>query len=153
MSAGGQHSRRKPTTAPLVDRSGFLFATGIECSYPTLEGGRWRVDQMEMAGHYANWRTDLELTRQPGPRYLRYGPPLHLLYRAEKRYDWAWLDEVMAEMQRLGLVPIVDLCHFGVPDWLENIQNPRVPVALAAYAGAFVERYPWVRFYTPVNEL
>src|SRR3954447_25904635 len=24
----------------------FMFATGIECSYPTLEGGRWRMDQI-----------------------------------------------------------------------------------------------------------
>src|SRR5690348_6106118 len=23
-----------------------MFATGIECSYPTLDGGRWRVDEM-----------------------------------------------------------------------------------------------------------
>jgi beta-glucosidase/6-phospho-beta-glucosidase/beta-galactosidase len=153
VAAGGEHRRRKPTAAPLDDHSGFLFATGIECSYPTIESGRWRVDEMEMAGHYANRRTDLDLTRQLGLRYLRYGPPLHLIYRAEGRYDWAWLDEVMAEMQRLGIVPIVDLCHFGVPDWLENFQNPRLPVALASFGGAFAKRYPWVRFYTPVNEM
>src|SRR5688572_8726819 len=28
-----------------VDR--FMFATGIECSYPTIDNGRWRMDQME----------------------------------------------------------------------------------------------------------
>jgi len=137
----------------IVDHSGFLFATGIECSYPTIEGGRWRVDQLEMAGHYQHWRTDLGLVRELGIRYLRYGPPLHLIYQGESRYDWAWLDEVMAEMRRLEIEPITDLCHFGVPDWLENFQNPRLPETLAAYAGAFAERYPWVRFYTPVNEM
>jgi beta-glucosidase/6-phospho-beta-glucosidase/beta-galactosidase len=40
-----------------------------------------------------------------------------------------------------------------VPDWLENFQNPRLPEALAAFAKAFAERYGWVRFYTPVNEM
>src|SRR3954447_8177058 len=32
------------------DRGRFMFATGIECSYPTLEGGRWRMDQMAACG-------------------------------------------------------------------------------------------------------
>ena len=44
----------------------FMFATGIECSYPTLEGGRWRMDQMAACGHYRHWRADLELVRELG---------------------------------------------------------------------------------------
>ena len=88
-----------------------------------------------------------------GLRYLRYGPPLHLIHRGPGQYDWAFLDEVAAEMQRLGIVPIMDLCHFGLPDWLQNFQNPEVPHALADYARAFARRYPWVRLYTPVNEM
>jgi beta-glucosidase/6-phospho-beta-glucosidase/beta-galactosidase len=136
---------------PLDDR--FLFATGIECSYPTIEGGRWRMDQMAACRHYRTWRTDLELVRDLGLRYLRYGPPLHLIYHGPDRYDWAFLDEVADEMQRLGIVPIMDLCHFGLPDWLQNFQNPEVPHALARYAKAFARRYPWVRLYTPVNEM
>lgn len=131
----------------------FMFATGIECSYPTLEGGRWRMDEMAACGHYRHWRTDLRLVRELGLRYLRYGPPLHLIHRGPGLYDWTFLDEVAAEMQRLGTVPIMDLCHFGLPDWLENFQNPEVPHALTDYARAFARRYPWVRFYTPVNEM
>lgn len=56
-------------------------------------------------------------------------------------------------MRELGIVPIMDLVHFGVSDWLENFQNPRLPEMLAKYAAAFAERYDWVRFYTPVNEM
>ncbi|MGJ0503926.1 MAG: family 1 glycosylhydrolase [Methylocystis sp.] len=132
---------------------GFMFATGVECSYPTLDGGRWRMDEMAACGHYRYWRKDLELVRQLGVRYLRYGPPLHLTNPARGRYDWTFLDEVAAEMRRTGIVPIIDLCHFGVPDWLENFQNPETPHALADYARAFAQRYDWVRFYTPVNEM
>ena len=146
---------RRHGTVPDPPRvsSPFLFATGIECSYPTVEGGRWRMDEMQITGHYRNWRTDLELVRELGLRHLRYGPPLHLIYAGEGRYEWAWLDEVMATMRRQEIVPIIDLCHFGVPDWLENFQNPRLPQALAAFAAAFAERYAWVRHYTPVNEV
>lgn len=140
-----------PARAPLEDR--FMFATGVECSYPTLEGGRWRLDQMEACGHYRHWREDLALVRELGLRYLRYGPPLHLINQRRGQYDWAFLDDVAAEMQRLGITPIMDLCHFGLPDWLENFQNPETPHALADYARAFAHRYRWVRYYTPVNEM
>lgn len=131
----------------------FMFATGIECSYPTIEGGRWRLDELEATDHYRFWRRDLELVRDLGLRHLRYGPPLHRTFLAAGRYDWSFMDQVADEMQRLGIVPIVDLCHFGVPDWLENFQNPELPERLAEYAAAFASRYPWIRHYTPVNEM
>jgi beta-glucosidase/6-phospho-beta-glucosidase/beta-galactosidase len=146
--------RRKPRPAPPPrPESAFIFATGIECSYPTIDGGRWRRDQMAATGHYRRWRTDLELCLDLGLGHLRYGPPLHLVHEGPGRYDWSFTDQVMAEMRELGLIPIVDLCHFGLPHWLEDFQNPEAPEALAAYAGAFARRYPWVRFYTPVNEM
>lgn len=132
---------------------GFLFATGIECSYPTIENGRWRRDQMAVTGHYRNWRRDFELAREIGVSHLRYGPPLHLVYQGPGRFDWTFTDEVMADLRECGPEPIVDLCHFGVPAWLGNFQNPEVPAALQAYARAFAMRYRWVRFYTPVNEM
>ena len=131
----------------------FMFATGIECSYPTIENGRWRRDQLAETEHYRYWRRDFELVREIGLKYLRYGLPLHLAYRGEDHFDWSFADDVMPAMQQLEITPIIDLCHFGVPDWLENFQNPRLPEALAAFAKAFAERYGWVRFYTPVNEM
>jgi beta-glucosidase len=41
-----------------------------------------------------------------------------------------------------------------MPDWLGNsFQNPEFPTQFAAYARACAERYPWVRLYTPINEM
>ncbi|HEY8572802.1 family 1 glycosylhydrolase [Phenylobacterium sp.] len=131
----------------------FIFATGVECSYPTVENGRWRRDLMDAAGHYRRWPQDLELAVELGLTHVRYGPPLHLACAARGRFDWSLVDGPMEAMPRLGLTPIVDLCHFGLPDWLGDFQNPEVPEALTAYAIAFSERYPDVRFYTPVNEM
>ena len=88
-----------------------------------------------------------------GLRGLRYGPPLHRIFEGPGRFDWAFTDGVVAELERLGIEPIMDLCHFGLPAWLENFQNPEVPAALAEYARAFARRYPGVRLYTPVNEM
>ncbi len=138
--------RRRPDGA-------FIFATGIECSYPTIENGRWRRDEMATMRHYSLWRRDFELARQIGVTHLRYGAPLHLLFTAPGRFRWELIDEAMADLQAHGPEPIADLCHFGVPHWLANFQNPDIAAALAEYAGAFARRYPWVRFYTPVNEM
>lgn len=134
----------------------FIFATGIECSYPTIAGPNGaprRIDQLEKCGHYHRWREDLRLARELGVRYLRWGPPYWRVHLAPGQYDWEWTDQVLAEIRRLGIIPIVDLCHFGVPDWLGDFQNRDFPRYFAEYARAFAERYPWVFAYTPVNEM
>jgi len=131
----------------------FMFATGIECSYPTIRHGHVRRDQLKECGHYDYWREDLRLVQELGLKVLRYGLPYYKIHRAPGKYDWSFADEVMNEIQRLGITPILDLLHFGVPSWLENFQNPELPVHFADYADAVAGRYPWVRYYTPVNEI
>jgi beta-glucosidase/6-phospho-beta-glucosidase/beta-galactosidase len=130
-----------------------MFATGIENSIPKIQNGRVRVDQMESCGHYRLWRKDFDLLDEIGLRYLRYGPPLHTTLLGADRYDWEFADVTFAELLRRDIVPIVDLCHFGVPDWLGDFQNPDFPEVFARYAKAFAERFPWVQLYTPVNEM
>jgi beta-glucosidase len=139
-----------------VDSLRFMFAVGIECSCPTIEGPdgtTLRVDQLRDTGHYEMWKTDLKLVRELNLRYLRYGPPIYKIWTAPGQYDWSQLDPIMSEMRRLGIVPIIDLLHFGLPDFLRDFQNPDWPDRFAEYAHAFAERYPWVRYYTPVNEI
>ncbi len=131
---------------------GIMFATGIENSYPTIAGGV-RVDEMEKCGHYRRWRDDLALVHDLGIQFLRWGPPLYKTFLGPGQYDWSWTDEVLAELGRLHIAPILDLCHFGVPDWLGNFQNRDFPSYFAEYAGEFARRYPEVKYWTPVNEL
>jgi len=133
-------------------RQTLLMATGIECSYPTTQGGR-RRDELEDTGHYQRWREDFALCSLLGARYVRYGPPYYRMHLGPGRYDWSFTDEVLPAMWDEGLVPIVDLCHFGVPDWVGGFQNRDWPPHFAEYAAAFAERYPWIKFYTPVNEM
>ena len=138
---------------PTGTAGNFMFATGIECSNPTIANGRIRRDQLAECGHYERWREDLALTRELGLRVLRYGLPIHKVFLGENKYDWEFADLVMGEMRRLEIVPILDLLHFGLPDWIGNFQNPELPVLFAGYCDAVAERYPWVRYYTPVNEI
>jgi beta-glucosidase/6-phospho-beta-glucosidase/beta-galactosidase len=130
-----------------------MFATGIENSIPRIKHGTVRVDQMEASGHYRLWRRDFELVSELGLSFLRYGPPLHTTLLGPGRYDWEFADITFAELRRREIVPIVDLCHFGVPDWIGDFQNPDFPEHFQAYAKAFALRFPWVQLYTPVNEM
>lgn len=131
----------------------FMFATGIENSYPTIQNGTVRMDGMDKAKHYTHWRLDFDLVEDMGISFLRYGPPLHTTWLGPNRYDWTFADMTFAELKRRNIVPIVDLCHFGVPDWIGNFQNPDFAKLFPAYARAFAERFPWAQLYTPVNEM
>ncbi len=131
----------------------FLFATGIENSNPTIDNGRTRVDELEKCGHYQFWQKDFALVADLGIRFLRYGPPIHTTWLGVGKYDWTFADATFADLLSRNIAPIVDLCHFGVPDWLGNFQNPDFPALFAQYAQAFARRFPWVQLYTPVNEM
>jgi beta-glucosidase/6-phospho-beta-glucosidase/beta-galactosidase len=131
----------------------FLFATGIENSYPTIQNGKVRQDEMEKCGHYKFWKKDFDLVQEMGIGYLRYGPPIHTTWTGPGKYNWDFADETFNDLLKRNIMPIVDLCHFGVPDWVGNFQNPDFPTLFAQYAGDFAKRFPWVQLYTPVNEM
>lgn len=131
----------------------FLFATGIENSSPTIDNGRRRIDELEKCRHYEMWREDFALVEEIGIRFLRYGLPMHRVYLGANKFDWSFSDEVFRELHTRNIVPIADLCHFGVPDWMGDFQNPDFPKLFSDYACAFAKRYPWVQLYTPINEM
>jgi beta-glucosidase/6-phospho-beta-glucosidase/beta-galactosidase len=130
----------------------FLFATGVENSYPLLPDGT-RHDQLDQCGHYDHWREDFGLAQSLGVDALRYGPAWYRTNPGPGRYDWSSADDQMHWLREAGLTVIADLCHFGVPDWIDGFRDPALPIHLAAYAREFTRRYPWVRHFTPVNEM
>lgn len=139
-----------------MNRHRFMFATGIENSYPNIilpDGTRKRVDEMEKTGHYKYWKEDFALVKESGMDYLRYGPPYYRAHTGPGQYDWSFSDDAFKELERLKITTIVDLCHFGVPDWLGDFQNPDWPEHFAEYASEFAKRYPDLKYYTPVNEI
>lgn len=151
-----QNGRPCHPPSPTTLIRSFSFCTGIENSAPVIEGADGkpcRIDQMNASGHDSRWCEDFRLVHELGLRCLRYGPPYYRTHIGPGRYDWSFADETFAELARLDITPIADLCHFGVPDWLGNFQNPDFPRYFAEYAEAFARRYPWIWLYTPVNEM
>lgn len=134
----------------------FMFATGIENSYPSIilpDGSRKRVDEMEKTGHYNRWEEDFMLLKYMGIDYLRYGQPYYSCHTGPGKYNWDFADATFNRLKELDITPIVDLCHFGVPDWIGDFQNPDFPYYFAEYASAFAKRFPHLQFYTPINEI
>lgn len=135
----------------------FIWATGIEDTFvPQTRPGHRALDEYQLMGHYERWREDLALARELGVKSIRWGVPW---YRVEPfqpgAFDWRWTDEVIPYLvQDLGIVPVVDLVHYGCPFWLRReFASAEYPSAVADYAGAFAERYKGlVRWYTPLNE-
>ena len=140
----------------MTGRNKFMFSTGIENSYPMItlpDGTKKRVDEMEKCGHYKYWKEDFNLVKEMDIEFLRYGPPYYKVHTAPGQYDWSFSDETFNYLKQIGITPIVDLCHFGVPDWIGDFQNPDFPEYFTEYARAFAQRYPHLQFYTPVNEI
>src|SRR5438045_3341437 len=153
MSQGRQRARPK---SPPAQTQPFMFCTGIENSYPIVTdkaGRRLRRDGMELSHHYRYWKKDFRLAKEIGCDHIRYGPPYYSTHAGPGKYDWSVADKAFRELRRLKIEPIVDLCHFGVPDWVGDFQNPQWPQLFADYAAALSRRYPWLRLFTPVNEI
>ena len=66
--------------------------------------------------------------------------------------DWEWPDERLPALRDAGINPIVGLVHHGSGPRHTSLVDPAFAPQLAEYAGAVAARYPWVEYYTPVNE-
>ena len=83
------------------------------------------------------------LSPAPHVRHLRWGPPIHRTWTGPGQYDWSFPDDALADLAGKGIDPILDLCHFGMPDWLGNtFQNLDFPAQFARYAGDLAQALP-----------
>ncbi|SNT32211.1 dTDP-4-dehydrorhamnose reductase [Noviherbaspirillum humi] len=123
---------------------------GLECTVNRVLDDYF--SQMERNGH-AGRREDLERFASLGIKAIRY-PVLWERTAPEglDSADWSWPDERLPHLRRLGVTPIVGLVHHGSGPRHTSLIDPQFPEKLAEFAGAVAQRYPWVEYYTPVNE-
>jgi beta-glucosidase/6-phospho-beta-glucosidase/beta-galactosidase len=140
-----------------ASRSGeFVWLTGIEDTFitaPHPQTGR-TLDEYELTGHYAAWRSDLALAAELGVGAMRYGIPWHRVNPAPGIWDFSWADKPLECMLELGIEPVVDLVHYGVPSWIEQaFLNPDYDQRVAEYAQRIAERFSGrIQSFTPLNE-
>ena len=124
---------------------------GLECTVNRVRDNYF--SQMDRNGH-AGRLQDIERFASLGIGAIRY-PVLWERTAPDgvDKADWSWPDERLPALRQLGVNPIVGLVHHGSGPRHTSLVDPAFPDLLAEYAGAVAARYPWVEYYTPVNEI
>lgn len=137
-----------------MDFPAFAVACGEEGSDPLVlhEGRVVRVDQYRASGHLERLDADLADVGGLGVKVWRYGMPWRLTEPEPGVYDWTLWDRALEACRRHGLNPVIDLCHFGLPDHHGGFCDTTWVDDFARYVDAFLARYPEPRWFTPVNE-
>ena len=137
-----------------MDFPAFAVACGEEGSDPLVlhEGRVVRVDQYRASGHLERLDADLADVGGLGVKVWRYGMPWRLTEPEPGVYDWTLWDRALEACRRHGLDPVIDLCHFGLPDHHGGFCDTTWVDDFARYVDAFLARYPEPRWFTPVNE-
>ena len=136
LKQGQAGRQRSAQSSELYTR--FVWGVGIECSFiPHLN-----VDQFEWTQHDRVCRDDLRLAKDElGASALRYAFPWHKIETSPGKFDFSLADDRMAELERLGIEPYIDVMHFGTPLWLKQAAgDPEFPEALERFTTALVEQ-------------
>ncbi|GHA74924.1 dTDP-4-dehydrorhamnose reductase [Cognatilysobacter bugurensis] len=123
---------------------------GVECTICRVGDSYNR--QLERSAH-AIRLDDIDRFAATGMTTIRY-PVLweQIAPDGPESADWSWPDERLQRLREVGVEPIVGLVHHGSGPMYTSLVDPEFGPKLAEYAGAVARRYPWVEYYTPVNE-
>lgn len=145
-----------PSFSESLALDGFVWLTGIEDTFITAPHPRTgrTLDEYELTEHYTRWREDLALVAELGVSAMRYGVPWHRIQPAPNRWDFSWSDGPVERLGALGIEPVLDLVHYGVPGWLTGaFGHADYEHRVEEYAARVGERYRGaVRVFTPLNE-
>ena len=123
---------------------------GIECTINRIEDIYY--DQLKYAKHYTR-KNDLDKIAELGIKTLRY-PVLWERHQPslEEEIDWGWAKKQLKKLQEKRITPIVGLVHHGSGPKYTDLLSDNFATGLAEYAGKVAKNFPWIEYYTPVNE-
>jgi dTDP-4-dehydrorhamnose reductase len=123
---------------------------GLECTVNRVQDTYFH--QLDRNGH-AGRADDIARFAATGIRAIRY-PVLWERTAPDgvDKADWSWSDERLEGLRAAGVTPIAGLIHHGSGPRHTSLVDPAFADQLAEYAGAVAARYPWLEYYTPVNE-
>ncbi|HEV8079583.1 MAG TPA: family 1 glycosylhydrolase, partial [Chitinophagaceae bacterium] len=123
---------------------------GIECTINRIKDVY--LDQLEYANHY-NRDNDISLIAGLDIKTLRY-PILWEKHQPNKNteIDWSWTEKQLSKLKTYGIRPIAGLLHHGSGPVFTNLLDERFGEEFAKYAEKVATKFPWIEYYTPVNE-
>ena len=123
---------------------------GIECTINRVKNNFF--DQLQFSGHYYR-EGDIEQIAKLGIKKLRY-PILWEKHQPERngQIDWTWITQQLEKIKENNIDVIAGLVHHGSGPAYTNLADENFPFYLAEYAKKVAEQFPWIEYYTPVNE-
>jgi beta-glucosidase/6-phospho-beta-glucosidase/beta-galactosidase len=131
-----------------------FFQGGFEGSSHRRDDGR-QLDLLAASRHEALAREDYALLRQSGVLTLRDALRWHRIEAEPGRYDWSSFQPMLEAAVAEGMEVIWDLCHYGLPHWLDVFSPDFVP-RFAEFAARAAERVAAAgapAWYCAVNEI
>jgi len=124
---------------------------GIECSYTRVRDTYG--DQLDFCGHYVRGIEDIELIIQLGIKSLRY-PLLWERYGslADDDPSWKTVERELSMLRSSGIKIILGLVHHGSGPDYATLDESNFPIELEKFANCVARKFPWVEYYSPVNE-
>jgi dTDP-4-dehydrorhamnose reductase len=124
---------------------------GIECTINRVQDAYH--DQLHYLGHYERSMEDIAALAALGIKTLRY--PLLWEHHEQVQngaIDWSFATSAVNALNQHGISPIVGLVHHGSgPKWV-SFYDGSFEEGLRDYASQVAVQFPWLEYYTPVNE-
>ncbi|MDB5851857.1 MAG: sugar nucleotide-binding protein [Rhodoferax sp.] len=123
---------------------------GLECTINRVNNQFF--DQLEHTGHYDRMQ-DIKSFADLGIKTLRY-PILWEKHQPQKNVeiDWELTERKLNQARSLNIEVIAGLVHHGSgPAYVHMLEETFVE-GLALYAAKVAEKFPWISYYTPINE-
>lgn len=123
---------------------------GIECTINRVNDSY--TDQLMSAGHYSR-HSDIRQLARLGIRALRY-PILWERHQPDRSaaIDWSWTSRQLDAIRSYNITPLAGLLHHGSGPAYTDLGSSDFPVDFAKYARQVAARFPWIEYYTPINE-
>lgn len=123
---------------------------GIECTINRVKDNFF--DQLSYTKHYKK-DGDISLLAELGIKKIRY-PILWERHQpiAKTSIDWQWTENRLLLLKQNNIDVIAGLVHHGSGPSYTNLLDDQFPFLLAAYAKEVATKFPWLKYYTPVNE-
>lgn len=123
---------------------------GIECTINRVQDQFF--DQLHYSGHYQR-PSDIAQLAETGIKKIRY-PILWEKHQPEKDavIDWQWTTGQLEQLREHNIDVIAGLVHHGSGPLFTNMLDESFPTLLASYAEKVIQQFPFLNYFTPVNE-
>src|SRR6185312_710288 len=123
----------------------------LECTINRI-GNSFR-DQLQYAGHYER-KDDIDKIAQTGIKMIRY-PILWEAHQTDNENEiinWDQTSRQLLKIRSHQIIPIAGLLHHGSGPRCTNLLDNDFPAKMASYAFKVAQQFPWLEYYTPINE-